>query len=187
MPGFIVNDVGGGSASRAAAGIKPVYNYTWDINSLFEDPINTTRLLAKDATMPTFTITKDTVDGSSLTYKYAGMVVWEDIKVTFYDVVLGGDSPGSIQLKASTIFKTWRETVWSNSTGLRSPSDYKKESKISTYTLDWQAETVWTLHGSWPSVVKEGDLTYTNTDIKVVEVTISYDWAVLDESPGTRQ
>jgi hypothetical protein len=180
MPGFNVNGVGDG---RSASNLKPVYNYTWEIDSLFEDPGNTMALLAKDATMPTFSISKDTVDGSSLVYKYAGMVTWEDVRVTFYDVVLASDSPGATtNTKASKILKDWRERVWAHTTGLKAPTEYKKDSKITTYTLDWIKNVTWTLRGSWPSIVKEGDLTYTSTDIKVIEVTISYDWAESDES-----
>ena len=187
MPGFNVSGLGGGDfQSGRSAAIKPVYNYTWDIDSLFEEyPSNVNRILAKDATLPVFTIGKETVDGSSLVYKYAGMVTWEDIRITFYDVVIAGDSPGSPQLKTSTVLKNWREKVWSSKTGLKSLTDYKKDSKSVTYTLDWAVKSIWTLHGSWPSTVKEGDLTYTSTEIKVVEVTISYDWAELDESTSS--
>jgi hypothetical protein len=127
-------------------------------------------ILAKDATVPTFSVGKETVDGASLVYKYASMVTWEDIKVTFYDTMLGSG-------KTSDVVKGWRKTVWTDTGGLASPSDYKKDSQISIYTLDWETSTVWTLHGSWPSTIKEGDLTYTNTDVKVIEVTVSYDWA----------
>jgi hypothetical protein len=178
MAGFNVNGLGG---TRSSSNIKPIYNYTWEIDSLFEDPQMTSALLAKDATLPTFTISKDTVDGSSLVYKYAGMVTWEDVRITFYDVVLAGDSPGaSTGTKASKILKDWRERVWAHTTGLKAPTEYKKDSKIITYTSDWVKSTTWTLRGSWPSIVKEGDLTYTSTDIKVIEVTISYDWAESD-------
>jgi hypothetical protein len=158
--------------------LKPVYVYTWEVDKLFGDAYHTKKILAKDATLPTFTIAKDTVDGSSLVYKYAGMVTWEDIKITFYDIVLSDSS------KASTILKDWRAKVWSAASGLKSPNDYKNDSIITTYTLDWVTKSVWTLHGSWPSTVKEGDLTYTSTDIKVIEVTVSYDWADLDEVAG---
>ena len=33
------------------------------------------------------------------------------------------------------------------------------------------------LINSWPSVIKYGELTYTTSDIKKVEVTLTYDWA----------
>ncbi|MFA5767861.1 MAG: phage tail protein [Candidatus Paceibacterota bacterium] len=171
-PGFIVaTDVGAGIAATEN-NLKPVYQYTWEIVNLFEDNRNLfpTKLLAKEATLPTFTITKDTVDGSSLVYKYAGMVTWEDIRITFYDVVVGSN-------KASQIIKDWREKVWSVKTGLSSPVDYKKDSVIKVYNLDFSAWTTWTLYGSWPQSVKEGDLTYTATEIKVIDVTIAYDWA----------
>ncbi len=34
------------------------------------------------------------------------------------------------------------------------------------------------LVGSWPSVIRHGDLTYTSSDVKIVEVTLTYDFAV---------
>lgn len=130
--------------------------------------------MAKEATLPTFTITKETTDGASLTYKYAGMVIWEDVRITFYDVVISS-------YKASQIIKDWRDRVWSAKTGLRSPTDYKKDSVIKVYDLDFETFTKWTLCGSWPQSVKEGDLTYTATEIKVIDVIIAYDWALQDD------
>jgi len=35
------------------------------------------------------------------------------------------------------------------------------------------------LVGSWPSVIRHGDLTYTSSDVKIVEVTLTYDFAVV--------
>ena len=35
----------------------------------------------------------------------------------------------------------------------------------------------WFLYNSWPSQIRSGELTYTNSDIKIVEVTVAYDWA----------
>ena len=137
MPGFqVATDVGYGIPATGD-NLKPVYQYTWEIANLFEDKGNIfpTKLLAKEATLPTFTITKDTVDGSSLVYKYAGMVTWEDVRITFYDVVIGGS-------KASDIIKKWRDNVWSKDTGLKSPNDYKKVSTINVHNLDQSSTTV---------------------------------------------
>lgn len=181
MPGFIVNEVGkDGTGSRATEGIKPYYNYTWEIESLFEDPQNTAKILAKEASLPTFTVNKENVEGSSLIYKFAGMVQWDDIKITFYDIAIS-DSPGSQQFKTIKAVKKWRESVWDHKVGLKAPDKYKKDSIIKTYTHDWSISSAWTLHGSWPSMIKDGDLTYTSTDVKVIDVTISYDWATNDE------
>jgi hypothetical protein len=99
------------------------------------------------------------------------MVTWEDVRITFYDVVVDSYN------RASDIIKSWRERVWSADTGLKSPTDYKKDSIIKVYNLDFTSVTTWTLHGSWPQIVKEGDLTYTATGVKVIEVTVAYDWA----------
>lgn len=175
MPGFVVEGVG--DWRSADTSLKPIYNYTWKIASLFEE-LSAAEILAKDISLPTFTVAKESVEGSSLIYKYAGMVTWEDVKVTFYDITVGSQ-------KVSTILKKWRSSVWSTSFGIQSPQFYKKDSKIDIYDYQWEKQHTWTLHGSWPQSIKEGDLTYTSTDVKVIDVIISYDWAVLDEQPGS--
>ena len=183
MPGFMVAQNVGAGVAATNDNLKPVYQYTWEIVNLFEDNRNLfpggeagVKLLAKEATLPTFTISKDTVDGSSLVYKYAGMVTWEDIRITFYDVRVGGN-------QASGLIKTWRDNVWEAKTGLKSPNDYKKDSKLNVYDLEWTSMVIWVLHGSWPQSIKEGDLTYTATEMKVIDVTICYDWADMEARP----
>jgi hypothetical protein len=177
LPGFnVAQNVGVGIAATGDR-LKPVYQYTWKILNLFEDirSLFPTVILAKEITLPTFTVAKETVDGSSLIYKYAGMITWEDIRITFYDMVVG-------DTKSSDIINSWRKNVWSSDTGLKNPNDYKRDSRIEVYSFDLEYTTTWVLHGSWPQVVKEGDLTYTATEIKVIDVVVSYDWAEIKKS-----
>ena len=98
----------------------------------------------------------------------------------FYDVVVGNN-------KASDLIKKWRDNVWVADTGLKSPNDYKKDSKLNVHNFDITSTIVWVLHGSWPQTIKEGDLTYTATEIKIIDVTIAYDWADLEGSDYNTQ
>lgn len=187
MPGFIVRagvDGQFGGQGQAWAGQSTreyIYNYTWQIIGLFESRVSaagpeSALIYAKEATLPTFTVGVETNQGASLEYKFAKNVKWDDVKVTFYDNV------GLLQ-----ILREWRRTVWTSQQGLRTPEEYKKISQLDVLTPDWDANnaTTWKLYGSWPSTIRHGDLTYTGSDVKIVEVTVTYDFA--DETGQTPQ
>lgn len=135
--------------------------------------------MAKDVTLPTFTANKEEVVGGSLRYKYASEIQWDDVKITFYHVFGSGSDTLSV-------LHGWRSAVWTPETGLGSPSKYKKTSIIGIYSPGWELLYNVQLIGSWPQTIKEGDLTYTSSDIKVVEVVISYDWAVMENKQSDR-
>jgi hypothetical protein len=126
---------------------------------------------AKDMTLPTFSVNKEMVPGASLQYKYAKDVTWDDVKITWYDTY------GLLK-----IIRYWRRLVWTSTKGLGPADEYKRISRLVHYLphnepLDAPGEVEYTLVGSWPSIIRYGDLTYVNSDIKLVEVTLTYDWA----------
>jgi len=110
--------------------------------------------------------------GASLEYKFAKSVNWDDVKITWYDTA------GML----ATV-KQWRETIWDQEYGIAAVDTYKQESILRTHLPDYTAINEWVLMNSWPSQIKHGDLTYTSSDIKIVEVTLTYDWAF--EKPGS--
>jgi len=165
------------------------YSYTWEITDLFqgtdivtisrtkEPSLLNWRVGLKDCTLPTLTINKETVEGAQLEYKFAKSVSWEDVTVTWYDTE---------RLFEQVIY--WRGLVWDSTSdqGLKAASEYKKLSVIKAYPGSWAVDSkalpqVYTLHNSWPSSIKYGDLTYTSSEVKLVSVTITYDWAVESE------
>lgn len=169
MPGFSVMGVGGlaGDMQGPTSFQEYLHNYTWEIFQLFGES-NKLLINAKDVTPPAFTVGIENNQGASLEYKFAKSISYDDVKVTFYDVV------GFIK-----VIKQWREMVWTPASGLKLADDYKKESRINVYppTFEPQDGYSWILKGSWPSVIRHGDLTYTSSDVKIVEVTVAYDWA----------
>jgi len=179
MPGFVIPAVGfapvGGNSPPALGRRDFYYTYTWEIIGLFIDgaapPLDGSNPLIylKDLTLPTFTANTDSLTASSLEYKWAKGVVWEDVKVSWYD------TKGLID-----VLKRWRQSVWTPDTGLQVGSVYKKRSELAQIhlpTFNEDDSVRWRLFNSWPKVIKHGELTYTNSDVKLVEVTIAYDWA----------
>ena len=166
MPGFTVDVNAGAGLSND---IKPFYSYTWELDSLFED-LSAATIYAKDCVLPTFSASREEVDGASVVYKFASMVNWEDVRLTFYDISHNG-------ILMADRLKAWRNRVWTPETGLGFADNYKKQSIINVFNLDISEGYKWTLYGSWPQSIRDGDLTYTRTEVKLVEVVVAYDWA----------
>lgn len=167
MPGFIVNEIGEGAKADS---IRPYYSFTWQISNLFEDrtPIDNQSPLiyVREATLPSWDFDKEKVMGASLEYKFAKSIVWNDIKIIWYD------TDGLAE-----IMQIWRSTIWAPHIGLALANDYKKESTLQSFDFSFENPVSWKLINSWPGNVKVGDLTYVNSDVKMVEVTLVYDWA----------
>ncbi len=177
MPGFMVEADYGGMPGKPITRTKLqfYYNYTWDISSLFGTTGYTSLqpvICLRDATLPSFTVNKETKQGASLEYKFAKSVTWDDIKVSWYD------SEGMLQ-----IVRTWRQSVWTPEAGLKMAAEYKQPSVINSFLPTGGMENRWELHNSWPSQIKYGDLTYTSSEVKLVDVVITYDWA--EERPAS--
>lgn len=179
MPGFAVSGgingpFGGQGQEWAGSSTREfIYTYTWQIMNLMDRNVNisgpeSALIYAKEMTLPTFSVGIENHQGASLEYKFAKSVSWDDIKITFYDSV------GMIN-----ILRSWRQQVWTADQGLLQADEYKKESEIDVLTPSWIPETAttWRLFGSWPSTIRHGDLTYTSSDVKIVEITVTYDFA----------
>ena len=169
MPGFIVNGqgvlpvVGNGAPDNT----EYYYTYTWEIENFYEFHYSNIGIMhCKTMTLPTFNVAQETVMGASLEYKFAKSVNWADVKVAWYD------TSGFLDT-----MKKWRKTVWSPKHGFAAVNTYKKESQFRTFLPDGEVAQTFRLINSWPSVIKYGDLTYTSSDVKMVEVTLTYDWA----------
>lgn len=175
MPGFAVgrfnNDprTGVTKSPLVRSSMKYYYNYTWYIPKVagVSSLSNPVLLQLKDATAPSFTVGVEKYIGGSLEYKFAKNVSWDDVKIAWYDTV-----------GMMAIITYWRQSVWRYDIGLRPASSYKATTEIVGYLPTGKKEYGWTLYGSWPSTIKSGELTYSNSDVKTVEVSLTYDYAV---------
>lgn len=193
MPGFQVTshwgERMGDAAGPHADSAKPFYTYTWTIPHLFGESagsLSDVTAYCSSATLPAVTHRREEVEGSSVIYKYAKDVIWEDVRVTFYDVVAGTPSSSMSMMKR---LKAWREKVWSVSTGIGIADDgeqngYKRDTRIMKHTHDGSVKEGWLLKGSWPQSIKFGELTYGKSEVNIIDVVITYDWAIEVDAAG---
>jgi len=171
MPGFNAGAIGDPSGLPLEQ--KPFYTYTWELASLggFSPNKFLPLISLRECTLPAFAFGKEEVQGASLNYKYASDVTWDDVRLTFYDMPRKG-------VLLQPILEGWSAEVWNCAAGIGYASDYKNDTKITVFNADKTAEYDWTMYGSWPSTIRDGELSYTTSDIKIVEVIVTYDWAV---------
>lgn len=177
MPGFIVN---GDRDTQLADGLNPLpsnleyyYTYTWSIPMMLGESRHVVSL--RDVTLPVLTVNKEVAKGAYFDYQYAASVSYSDVQVTWYD------SEGLFKLLIE-----WRRSVFDYAgDGIREAIEYKKDTIINSYLADYSSDSTklgsreyqqYKLVNSWPSTIKYGDLTYTTSDVKMVSVTLTYDW-----------
>lgn len=179
MPGFIIGDTKQNKApvnfNLNTVTDEYYTNFFWDVSKILDQTLENkpgpkSLLALKDCKLPTFTVEEEKVLGSSVEYKFAKKVNWDDISMTWYD-----------NFGLLKIMKIWMNSVFTFKYGMALASSYKKESKILVYTPSVSSRQTYTLNQSWPKSIKFGDLSYTSSDIKVVEATISYDFALYAE------
>lgn len=161
MPGFLI----GGGNEGVPNTIEPLFSHRWTIKSL--GPVSgLTLFLARDLTLPSLRIASQEINGGLITYKFAKGVKWDDVTVVFYD---DGSVYGQLQ--------EWLNKVYTNDKGIQSHSQYKQTSEFALLGGQGNPRNNVTLFNSWPTVVEQGRLTYTNSELKVITVILSYDWA----------
>jgi hypothetical protein len=172
MPGFNINNQGSGPSNNT----ETLREHRWLIKQLGSITDGNTLLFAKELTLPDFRAERQEVLGGTLWYKFAKSVKWEDCRVLFYDT-------GEI---VPQLYK-WRHKVFNvaNGIGVHSSAPtkggmdagYKQQCIFEL--LDGKGVAVHTVNliGAWPSQISEGNLDYTSSAIKLVTVTLTYDYA----------
>lgn len=197
MPGFRINNIGG-NGQNANTEARFYTSFTWEIPFIFLNRDDSSvapnlnsfnnsvsseniydqqyqNILLKSAQLPSVSFNSIKSKGASIEYKYAGSPNFEPVKITWYDTVGIGDK-----------IKNWSKRIWDPNLGVRLAESYKYNTVIRKFTNDYSfanqpASDViqYTLYGSWPSIIKESDLTYSEASIKTIDVTLSYDYFVV--------
>lgn len=111
--------------------------------------------------------------GNSLV-KLAGKTTFDDIQVTVNDYV---------EKDIEQIILSWRYAVYDPRTGkVGWAKNYKREARITLYAPNGYRERVWVCQGVWPTSLSLGDLDYSSSDLRKIDMTLSVDHAYMDRS-----
>lgn len=172
MPGFNINS-NTQQGPEASIFIESQRNHRWRIISLGADGATggvigrDALVYAKSLQLPEFNVEEEIVPGSAIKYKFAKFVNWGDVVVSFYDV--SGVYAGLIK---------WQNLVYTDTAGIGIADNYKKQSRFQqTNGAGQDSGPLYRLIGSWPKIISHSTLSYEDSELKLINLTLSYDWA----------
>ena len=178
MPGFTIDSQGSGPVNN----IEFHRQHRWSIESLGipgdrpSSGATARKLYAQSLQLPSLEFEEESIKSPSTVYKVAKRANWKNCVVKFYDVY-------GLYEK----FADWQNKIWNPAIGIGSASDYKGSPIFVLVDGAGNVQQRYTLMGAYPLSVDHGELSYTNSDIKILTVTYSYDYAeteLNDVDPG---
>lgn len=101
---------------------------------------------------------------------------WSPVEFTFYEKTRGNDV--QVDEAAELIYQWWGQTMINlNTSEHRTPTDYYRRAHLQM--LDGVGNPIWTyyLHDCWPQKVSPIDLSYSDSDIATITVTLRFNKA----------
>jgi len=128
--------------------------------------------IIKTASRPTFTSEIVELDHINVKRKIKGKSNWDDMNITLYDPIVPSGAQQVME---------WIRTSHESLTGRDGyAAFYKKD--VTFYILGPVGDKVeqWTLKGAFISQANFGDLDWSSNDPVAIELTLSYDYAILE-------
>ncbi len=128
--------------------------------------------IIKTASRPTFTSEVVELDHINVKRKIKGKSTWDDVTITLYDPIVPSGAQQVME---------WIRTSHESLTGRDGyAAFYKKD--VTFYILGPVGDKVeqWTLKGAFISQANFGDLDWSSNDPVAIELTLSYDYAILE-------
>lgn len=132
------------------------------------------QLSVKSSSVPHFTTEKLTINRGNSQMHFAGKSTFGDGKLAVHDYIGAG---------TKDILMAWQKKAYNpdtEKTGLA--SDYKMDAYLLEYTPEYQLVRTWKLYGCWISGLTEQDYDHDTADNKLIDVSIIYDKAIIDNS-----
>lgn len=128
--------------------------------------------IIKTAARPTFTSEVVELDHINLKRKIKGKSVWDDVNITLYDPIV----PSGAQMVMD-----WVRQSHESLTGRDGYAAFYKK-RINFFVLGPVGDKVeqWTLVGAFISSANFGDMDWSSNDPMSIELTLSYDYAILE-------
>ena len=130
------------------------------------------RLYAKSIQLPSLTFDEEAIkSGAAIDYKIAKKAKWQDMTIKFYDVY------GLYEH-----FRKWQERIWSPAAGIGAANEYKRRVELMLTDGEGEEKQLYTAYGAYPKSVTHGELSYDSSEVKLLTVTYSYDFATIKTS-----
>jgi hypothetical protein len=168
MPGFNIQGVDSNNINPKKEFHR---SHRWVIESLGVPGMQPEeRLYAKSIQLPSLTFDEEKIkSGASVIYKIAKKANWQPFTIKFYDTF--GMYKG---------FKKWQDKIWTPAMGIGLANEYK--SRVILALTDGEGEVTqrYTAIGAYPKSITHGELSYESSDVKLLTVAYSYDWATIE-------
>jgi hypothetical protein len=128
--------------------------------------------LVKAANRPTIQFETITLDHINVKRKLKGKGEWQDITITLYDPIVPS---------AAQAVMDWVRLGHESITGRDGYADFYKKD-ITFYMLGPVGDKIeqWTLKGAFIQQANFGDLSFDSNEPATIELTLSYDYAILE-------
>lgn len=135
-------------------------------------------LFAYKCTRPSVEIDEIVIHNAQDEIYRPGKHHWKAIELSFYEKLDKFEPPFTDQA-AKMIYDWWAKSMINLDTSLHGPlPDYLANAQIDM--LDGVGNPIWTYHlyDSWPSRISPSDLSFTDTDIADISITLRYGKAI---------
>ena len=128
--------------------------------------------LIKAAQRPNYQFGEVELHHINLKRKLKGKIEWQNVTVTLYDAIVPS---------AAQAVQEWARLSHEEVTGRDGYADFYKKD-INFYALGPVGDKVeqWTLKGAWIQAANMGDFDWESSDPATVELTLAYDYAILE-------
>jgi hypothetical protein len=128
--------------------------------------------MVKTGNRPQINFEKVTIDHINVKRQLKGKGEWQDLEITLYDPIVPS---------AAQAVMEWVRLGHESITGRRGYADFYKKD-ITFYMLGPVGDKIeqWTLKGAFINSANFGDLSFDSNEPATVELTLSYDYAILE-------
>ena len=128
--------------------------------------------LIKSAARPSITFETIVLDHINIKRKLQGKGDWQDITITLYDPIVPSGAQSVME---------WVRLGHESITGRRGYADFYKKD-ITFYMLGPVGDKIeqWTIKGAFIQSANFGDLSFDSNEPATIELTLSYDYAILE-------
>tara|TARA_R110002020_G_scaffold108969_7_gene252367 strand:- start:585 stop:1124 length:540 start_codon:yes stop_codon:yes gene_type:complete len=145
---------------------------------------------AKTVTLPSFDVSEIEHNHMDNKYYFPGRVSWSEVSMTLVDPIDpdATDSLNKMLVESGYIVPKDSATAQSKPTISKAKATSLGTVKIEILDATGEkAVETWELQNPFIKAAKFGDLDYSNDELKTVELTLRYDWAVCTSAKGTER